>query len=169
MTSADLVTVNAIELKGAFDFVSAGAPGEQGAYICMDTGRINWTSIALDVAEEDLRADLAPSDRSIEVLHKDALGLDRDLVLEFAAQELPRAHEAVQDFLRCQGAHGYCKRWRAVHGAREKWCVYEDRATKGALRNWCEETSMRLVEGESRRGAALYRDGVRRHEGDGHG
>lgn len=70
MTSADPITVNATELEGALDCVSAGASCENCASMCMDTGRIDWTSIAVDVAEEDLRADLATSDRSIKVPHK---------------------------------------------------------------------------------------------------
>jgi hypothetical protein len=69
--------VNATALEGAFDFVSVDAPCENGASMCMDTGRISWTSIAVDVEEEALPADLATSDRSIEVPqpHKNDLGL----------------------------------------------------------------------------------------------
>ena|SRR5437016_1192290 len=145
MTSADPVTVNATELVGAFDCVSAGAPGETCASIGMDTGRTSWTSIAADGEEEDLPADLATSDRSIEVLHKHDLG--RDLALACAAQALPGAPEAVEDCCRRQDASGRFKHLLEVRGAREKWGACEDRATQEALRNWCEATSMRRGEG----------------------
>ena len=120
MTSVDPATVNATALEGAFDFVSAGAPCENGASMCMDTGRLSWTSSAVDVEEEALPADLATSDRSIEVPqpHKNDLGLDRDLGLECAAQELPGDHEAVEDCLRRTGAYGRFKRRRAGDGVR---------------------------------------------------
>src|SRR5206468_251433 len=51
---------DAAALEGAFDCVSADAPCEHGASMGMDTGRISWTSIAVDVEEEELPANLAP-------------------------------------------------------------------------------------------------------------
>lgn len=41
MTSPKPVSVNAVELRDAFDFVSMGAGlAEHSAYICLNTGRI---------------------------------------------------------------------------------------------------------------------------------
>ena len=103
--------------------------------MCIDTGRLSWTSIAVDVEEEELRADLATSSRSIEVPqpHKNDLGLDRDLVLECAARELPDDHEAVEECLRRTGAYGRFKRVLEGCGARETWGAYEERATKSCV------------------------------------
>src|SRR5208337_5235702 len=46
MTATRIVSVNGTALRDAFEFVSAGAPSENGAYVCVDTGKIYWTSIA---------------------------------------------------------------------------------------------------------------------------
>ena len=39
MINCKTVTVNARELRDAFDFDSAGDAFEHGAYICLDTGK----------------------------------------------------------------------------------------------------------------------------------
>jgi hypothetical protein len=104
MTSARPVTVSTVELRDAFDFVSAGSLFEHCAYICIDTGRIFWTSISADLEKDGLPEDLETSDRYITVPHKNNLGLGRNLALAIVSQELPNDYDTVAGFFRRKGA-----------------------------------------------------------------
>ena len=74
MTSTKTVSVNAEELRTAFEFVSFGAPLEPSSYICVDTGKIYCHSVSVGLEEEeDLPEDLETSDRYIAVPHKNDL------------------------------------------------------------------------------------------------
>ena len=57
MPTGRTVTVNARELRDAFDFVSAGEAFDNSAYISLDTGKIYWRSTA-DLEEGDLPNDI---------------------------------------------------------------------------------------------------------------
>jgi hypothetical protein len=146
MTSARPVTVSAVELRDAFDFVSAGSLFEHCAYICIDTGRIFWTSISADLDEEGLPEDLETSDRYITVPHKNNLGLGRNLALAFVSQELPNDYDTVAGFFRRKGAYGRFKKLLASRGMLEAWYTFEENETMTALRGWCEENSIQLVD-----------------------
>jgi hypothetical protein len=54
MGTAKSATVDAEELRDAFEFVSSGAPLENSAYICLDTGKIYWQSSVMDLDDEVL-------------------------------------------------------------------------------------------------------------------
>ena len=108
MDSPEHVTVNAEELRDAFEVVSSGTQYECCAYISLDTGRIYWQSDALDVDNtEDLPDDLDTSDRYIAVPHKNDLNLGRRLVLAFANQELPDDADTIENYFRRRGAAGF--------------------------------------------------------------
>jgi hypothetical protein len=146
MTSTSPVSVSASDLHLAFDFVSAGAPSENCAYICIDTGRIYWTSILVDLEGEDLPEDLGISDRYIAVPHKNDLELGRSLALAFADQELSDDYDTVTGFFRRKGTYRRFKDLLETRGKLEAWYTFEDNATKAALLGWCEENSIQLVE-----------------------
>ncbi len=147
MTAIKPVPVNATDLRAAFDFVSAGAPFENSASICLDTGRIFWKSDMADLGtEEDLPADLDTSDRYLPVPHQNDLDLGRRLVLAFIDQELPADHDTVADFFRRRGAYGRFKALLDKRGMLQRWYEFEDRATEQALGAWCEENGIQLVD-----------------------
>ena len=81
MGTAKSATVDAEELRNAFEFVSSGAPLENSAYICLDTGKIYWQSRVMDLDDEELPEDFDTSDRYIAIPHKTTLDLGRRLVL----------------------------------------------------------------------------------------
>ena len=57
------------DLLLAFDFVSFGGPGENVAYVSLDTGAIYWI---MDDREEDIPADIDTSDRYVAVCCSDS-------------------------------------------------------------------------------------------------
>ncbi len=110
MTKTRTVSTNATDLRTTFDFVSAAAPFEHSAYICLDTGKIYWKAASAGLEnEENLPEDLDNSDRYVAVPHKNDLDLGRRLALAFVDQELPDDRDTVISFFRRRGAYGRFK------------------------------------------------------------
>lgn len=143
MTAPPVATVKFSELFEAFEFISSGAPFENSAYINIDTGAIFWVSSVVEL-EEEIPDDLDTSDRYIQVPHKNDLDLGRDLVLSFAARELPDDYDTVAAFFRRKGAYRRFKDFLASRGVLERWHAFEESATQEALREWCQENSITL-------------------------
>jgi len=133
-----VAAVDLEDLLTAFEFVGAAAPGENNAYISLDTGHIHWTS-ELSALDEELPDDLEASDRYIALPHKTELGLGKPLALQFAASELPDCHGQVADCFRHKGAYARFKALLDSREALERWYSYEAAATGKALRAWCAD------------------------------
>ena len=140
-----MVAVKFDELSDAFAFVGSASPGENNAYICLDTGRIYWTS-ELSSLDEEVPDDLETSDRYLSVPHKTDLDLGRRLALRFAASELPEWHDEVVAFFRRAGAYARFKELLESKRALEQWYKYEAEATEKALREWCVENGIQVIE-----------------------
>ena len=140
-----MVTVKYDDLSLAFEFVSAGLPMEHNAYISIDTGQIYWIS-DLNPTEEEIPDDLETSDRYIAIPHKNDLGLGRSLALRFAEQELPQCYERAKAFFRSRGAYARFKQLLESEGVLEKWYKFEEESVEKALRDWCAENSIPLIE-----------------------
>ena len=140
-----MVTVRYDELSLAFEFVSAGLPMEHNAYISIDTGQIYWIS-DLNPTEEEVPDDLETSDRYIAIPHKNDLGLGRSLALRFVTQELPEHYGQAKAFFRSRGAYARFKQLLESEGVLEKWYQFEEESGEQALRDWCAENSIQLIE-----------------------
>ena len=140
-----MVAVKYEELEDAFAFVSFTPPMENAAYISLDTGAIYWTSES-NRLDEEVPDDLETSDRYIAIPHKNDLDLGRSLPLRFVAQELPDQAERVAGFFRHKGAYARFKHVLESEGLLEKWYSFEAEASERALRDWCAENAIRLVE-----------------------
>ena len=145
MTSAKSVAVNAAELRDAFEFVSASLMYEHSGFICIDTGTIYLES-SISETEEDLPDDLETSGRYIAIPHKNELGLGRDLALDFIHRELPGDYKTVAAFFRWRGAYSRFKQLLESRNMLQRWYDFENSATDKALRAWCEENDIRVVD-----------------------
>lgn len=141
-----MVTVTYEEISSAFEFVGSAAPMEHSAYISLDTGKIYWAS-ELAPMDEELPDDLDTSDRYLAVPHKTELDLGKDLAFRFAAEVLPGSCERVAGIFRRKGAYGRFKQLLQDNGVLEKWYQFEAAAAEKALRAWCAENDLRIVEG----------------------
>src|SRR4051794_22072506 len=103
MTSGNVVSVSAVELRNAFDFVSLGAPFEHSAYISLDSGEIYWDSNYAELGGESLPQDLDTSDLYLAVPHKNDLNLGHRLALAFVDQEMANDYATVRGFFRRGG------------------------------------------------------------------
>lgn len=92
-----MVAVKFDGLSFAFEFAGSAAPGENNAYVSLDTGQIYCTS-DLSPLDEEVPDDLEISDRYLLLPHKTELDLGKGLALRFAASELPSCYDRVAGF-----------------------------------------------------------------------
>ena len=140
-----MVKVKYDDLESAFEFVSAGAPTEHNAYVSRDTGQIYWVSDLVD-NEVELPEDIESADRYLSVPHKKDLDLGRYLVTRFVQQALPESEAQVESIFRRRGAYGRFKDLLDAKGQLENWYRFEQAAQSEALRKWCAENDIELVE-----------------------
>jgi hypothetical protein len=142
--SAKSVSISFDDVLMAHEFVSSGQHFECAAYISTSTGKIYYVSDL--TGDDELPEDAEESDDSISVPHKNDLNLGRNLVFSFVRQELPDAYGDVSDIFRKRGAYGRFKGLLQRHGMLEAWYAFEERATKEAVRAWCEEVDIQLTD-----------------------
>jgi len=140
-----MVSVTYEDLSAAVDFVSFGAPMEHSAYISLDTGTIYW-DIDLDEGEQDVPDDPGGSDRYLAVPHKDDLDLGTSLVLRFVAAGLPNQYRKVEGFFRHRGAYSRFKELVGAEGRLDEWYAFEAAETEAALRAWCRENDVDIID-----------------------
>ena len=141
-----MTTVKYHDLSLAFDFVSSGAPTEHRAYVSLDTGKIYRVSEMSDVEEEEIPDDLETSDRYLEIPHKNDLDLGQRLALRFVEARLPHRYDHVADVFRHRGAYRRFKELLAAEGQLDDWYAFEADATERALKEWCEESNLQVIE-----------------------
>jgi hypothetical protein len=140
------------DLLLAFHFVAAAAPGDNNAYICLDTGEIFWTS-EVNWLDALVPRDLETSDRYASLPHKNDLDLGRRLALRFVASELPQFSDEVEAHFRRKGAYGRFKNLLDSEGVLEQWYKYQDEAIGRALRDWCASHDIQVIEDDRARPA----------------
>src|SRR3972149_2023772 len=129
------------DIQDAFFFVSSAGYGLHTAILHKDTGQMYWRSEEGDldeISDKDL-----PSDRCIEIPHRNELGLGQELVFEFVADHLPDEFEQVQKMFRRRGAYAAFKDLLEIKGLLQSWYDFEHQCEEQALRQWCDETSCR--------------------------
>ena len=140
-----MVAVKLDELSLAFEFVGAAPLGENNAYVSLDSGEIFWTS-EISSLDEEVPGDLETSDRYLSVPHKTDLGLGKSLALRFSSSELPECHDQVVVFFRRKGAYARFKGLLESKGALERWYKYEGESIDKAMRDWCVENGIQVIE-----------------------
>lgn len=147
MENSRPVTVKWEELREAFDFVNAAPAGENAARLSLISGQIQlvsvWTEIWPDSADggtEGAKAD----DRTLDIPHKTALGLGRELALWFVEEVIPDQYEEVELFFEKRGAYAKFKALLTGEGLLQDWYQFEKTAEEQGLRNWCEENGVQI-------------------------
>jgi hypothetical protein len=143
-SSPVVVSVLYPELLDAFDFVSFGGALEHSAYIDPYSGAIHWVSPEMEM--EKVPDDLESSDRYIAVPHKNELNLGRDLALSFVVEALPGEYDVVAGLFRKKGAYGRFKDFLAARKLLERWYAFEAQETEMALRAWCRDNNIAVVD-----------------------
>ena len=132
------------DIEDAFMFVSMSPPHEHYAYLNKETGETYYVSTLGD--SDELPDDLDESEKYIDIPHKNDLDLGRKLVFNFISAILPGDLEEVRGIFRCKGAYARFKDLLESKEQLEVWFEYEKKATEEALRDWCKENNITLVD-----------------------
>jgi len=153
MGTPKMVTIKYDDLSLAFDFVSSGAPMEHRAYVSMETGKVYWISELNPDDEEEIPDDLETSGGYLEIPHKNDLDLGRQLALRFVEERVPHRYNRVSDIFHSRGAYRRFKELLAAEGLLEQWYAFETEATEQALKEWCQQNNIHLVERDEEQSA----------------
>lgn len=137
------------DLELALDFVSS-APGlgDHQAFVCRQTGKTYWQFDPSEVGEleEELPDDIEDEEKYAPVPDKKELGLGKPLVLDFAREWLPNDFDEVRHMFSKRHAYRNFRKLLLQRNALDRWYEFESKATKKALRDWCEQNSIEVVD-----------------------
>jgi hypothetical protein len=112
--------------------------------ICRDRGRILYQSDMADL-DEISEEDLDP-EKTIEIPHKNDLGLGQDLVFQFVGSRLPDAYDRVRRMFRKRGAYARYKELLASRRLLQECYDFENAEERKALRQWCADNEIDVEE-----------------------
>jgi hypothetical protein len=139
------MTTSFQEILDALEFVSInGGLGEQHAILCRPTGKIYFHSEGSDMDEfnDEMPDDIDDDEKYIAIPDRKELDLGKPLVLDFARECLPDDFDDVRYMFSKRGAY---KKFRALlirRNALDRCYDFESKATRQALRDWCELNSI---------------------------
>jgi Uncharacterised protein family (UPF0158) len=131
------------DLFDGFLFASTGAPYENDAYLCRESGRVYLHSEDIGDLEE-MPDDLDDENKYIRIPHKNELGLGKRLVFAFIGERLPDQLHLVENYFSRRGAYARFKDLLERKGALQAWYDFEHAAEEKALREWAEENSIEI-------------------------
>jgi hypothetical protein len=136
------------EILKAFEFAATGGIAEYQAILCRRTGKIYLHCDYSDVEGllDELPEDVEDDEKYIALPDKRELGLGKPLALDFAREFLPRDFDEVRDIFGRRGAYGKFRALLIRTKTLEQWYDFESKATKRALREWCELHSIAVVD-----------------------
>ena len=132
------------EMDMAFDYASADSPGMTTVLLDTKTGEFHCHSELIDL--DPLPEELYDSEDTISIPHKNDLDMGRNLVFEFAAQVIPDELDRVEAFFSRRGAYRRFKDLLEYTGHLQEWYDYEGAAREKAMRAWCEENEIELID-----------------------
>lgn len=124
-------------------FVSMSPPHEHYAYLNKETGDVYHVSEIGD--SDELPNDFDESEKYVSIPHKNDLGLGRNLVFDFVADNLPDEFEEVQSIFGSKGAYARYKDFLESKGQLRAWYDFENKAMERALRDWCSSNEIELA------------------------
>ena len=135
------------DIQNAFDFVSFGDElMEHAAWLCTETGKIYWRSEFDDDEDEPLPEDIDDDEKYIAIPHKNDFNLGKNLVLQFAAEQLPDSYDKVREIFSRRGAYARFKDLLEYQDMLQQWYDYEQQAGEKALREWCNDCDIKIVD-----------------------
>jgi RimJ/RimL family protein N-acetyltransferase len=149
MAEQKKATVSWDDLTDAYLFVDSGSPGENEAFLNLETGEPFYRSALLG-DDDELPEDIDDEpEKYLPVPDKRELNLGKRLALQFVAEFLPADLGRAENIFSRRGAYGRFKDMLELRNALEKWYDYENEATQRALRAWCEENDIEIVNAPS--------------------
>ena len=130
------------DIEDSYDFVSFGPYGDHSALLDKTSGKIYWHSELGDC--DEIPEDVSESGDTVEIPHKNDLGLGNQLVFDFVRSHAPNDYAAVEDIFDRRGAYARYKAFLESKGLLQKWYDFEEEAQGRALRDWCKDNGIEL-------------------------
>ena len=128
----------------AFEHANGGRPGENTALLRKDLGQIfysaNFGRIS-DITDKDRAADDA-----VHLPTKKDLDIDQTLAFDFVREYLPGHIDKAAAIFSEPLAYRKFKGWLKGKALHRKWFEYEAAAREKALRAWCAENGIELLD-----------------------
>lgn len=137
--------VKLADLEDALMFVDAGNGFDTSAWVCRETGAVLWHSNETDDFGP-LPEDIDDADRYVAVPGKRDFDLDKPLALDFARTQLLDCYEQVVAMFAHRGAYARFKDLLERHHRLDAWHRWEAEQTREALRAWCADNGLTLVD-----------------------
>jgi hypothetical protein len=137
--------VSFADLQIALEFVSSGGLGENQAVLDRHSGRILWHSELADGSDEDFPDDI-DDERYIEIPHKKELDLGTPLVFDFIREFYAGDYDEVRRIFSRKGAYRRFKDFLVRRGALDRWHDFSNKAEEAALRGWCADNAIEIVD-----------------------
>ena len=130
------------DLESAVEFVSTDGGGANFAVYDRETDKLFYQSPYADF--DDFPEDVEDA-RYVRIPTKKDLDLGRDLVFRFARQAMPDDEDLVYSFFQHRGAYGSFKDLLAHRNMVDQWHQFEDKATRQAIEQWCNENGIKIT------------------------
>ena len=128
----------------AFEYVSGEDIGLSHAWLNRETGETYCHSSRYDDREE--LPDDIEDEKYTAIPHKKKLSLGKPLVLRFVREHLPDDLDEACDLFRRKGAYARFRNLLARRRAVDRWRDFSAKAVEKALREWCAENAIDLVD-----------------------
>lgn len=132
------------DIELAFEFVSFGEHGGNSAILDKGTGNIYYESELGD--SDEIPEEVYESGNTVEIPRKNDLDLGTRLVFRFVRDTFPNGYDKVREIFSRRGAYARYKDWLIANDLLEKWYDYSNAAEEEALREWCSDEGIELVE-----------------------
>jgi hypothetical protein len=132
------------DIETAFFFVGSEQRFMNGALLDTATGKIYYRSGMGD--SDEIPEDVRESDSVVEIPHQKDLELGINLVFVFAESLAPEDSDQVRYIFRRKGAYSRYKAFLESKGLLQKWYDFENEAQEKAIRAWCKDHQIELVD-----------------------
>jgi hypothetical protein len=133
------------DILDAVEAVSSGHLSENSGWLCKESGRI-YLQFEIDDESEELPDDIDDSEKYIQIPDKRELDLGKPLALAFASEFLPEEFDKVRQIFSRRGAYARFYDLLDYRRMRQQWFDYRDKAEIEAVRAWCAENSIEVVD-----------------------
>lgn len=137
------ITVKFSEIEDAFFFSDTG-DYEHESYMNRQTGEFHFISDYIDPEAPPLPDDLESNNKYILIPYRNELDLPHPS--DFVSEKMPEKIDILNEIFSSKGAYRRFKDWLIQIDKIDDWHEYENQATKKALREWCEENDITLID-----------------------
>lgn len=138
------IRVKYSDIEMAFFHVSGDSQGMNMAILDRSNGKFYYSCDLL--GENDIPDGLEESETAVEIPHKNDLKLGQTLIFKFIDLNIPNESDYVSRIFRKKGAYSRYKDFLESKDLLEEWYNFENEAQEKALREWCKEENIELVD-----------------------